>query len=144
MLGLGATISTDRRSIAADEFFVDLFETALEENELLTSIAFPIPTRAAYMKFPNPASRYAIVGVFVAQFGEQVRLAVTGAGASAFRVPAMESALQAAFRPESVQDILIEADALNEDIHASAEYRAHLVSVMAKRAVAKALQGADD
>ena len=138
LLGLAATVHTNTRSITADDFFTGLFETALEEQELITKVSFPVPTKAAYMKFPNPASRYAIVGVFVAQTGGAVRVAVTGAGGSVFRVPAMEKVLATNFAPESVDGIAIACEDFNEDIHASAEYRAHLVTVMARRAVAKA------
>ena len=136
LVGLGATILTDRRQIAADDFFVDLFETALEQGELVTSVAFPAPRRAAYMKFPNPASRYAIVGVFVAWTASGMRVAVTGAGASVFRVADMEEALARDFSPEALADIQVSEDGLNSDIHATSDYRAHLVSVMARRAVA--------
>ena len=138
VVGLGATVQTDSRSIAADEFFTGLFETALEPGELVTAVSFPIPGRAAYMKFPNPASRYAIVGVMVSEGNDGVRVAVTGAGASVFRVPEMEQALAANFAPEAVAAIAVGADRLNGDLHASPEYRAHLVTVMAKRAVAAA------
>jgi carbon-monoxide dehydrogenase medium subunit len=139
VLGLGATIVTTQRSIPGDKFFTGMFETALKKGEIIKSVSFPVPKRAAYMKFPNPASRYAIVGVFVAELADGVRVAVTGAGACAFRVPEMEAALAKKFAPESVAAIQIGAADLNEDIHASAEYRAHLVTVMAKRAVAAAL-----
>jgi aerobic carbon-monoxide dehydrogenase medium subunit len=138
VLGLNATVVTNEREIAADDFFTDLFETALNEQEIITAVRFPIPDRAGYIKFPNPASGYAVVGVMVAKFGDDVRVAVTGAGASAFRVPEMEVALAANFSADAVADISIPADDLNADIHASAEYRAHLVTVMAKRAVALA------
>jgi aerobic carbon-monoxide dehydrogenase medium subunit len=138
VLGLNATVVTNEREIAADDFFTDLFETALNEQEIITAVRFPIPDRAGYIKFPNPASGYAVVGVMVAKFGDDVRVAVTGAGASAFRVPEMETALVANFSADAVADISIPADDLNADIHASAEYRAHLVTVMAKRAVALA------
>ena len=138
VLGLGATVHTNSRTIAGDDFFTAMFETALEPGELVTAVSFPVPERAAYMKFPNPASRYAVVGVMVSQGGEGIRVAVTGAGPSAFRVPEMEQALAANFAPEAVADISVSADGLNEDLHASAEYRAHLVTVMAKRAVAAA------
>ena len=139
IVGLGATVHTDRREIAADDFFLDLFETALEEGEIITKVTYPVPDRAGYMKFPNPASRYCIVGVMVSQKGSDVRVGVTGAGACAFRVPEMEAALATNFAPESVAEIKISPDGLNEDIHASAEYRAHLVTIMAKRAVAEAI-----
>jgi carbon-monoxide dehydrogenase medium subunit len=139
IVGLGATVHTDRREIAADDFFLDLFETALEEGEIITKVTYPIPDRAGYMKFPNPASRYCIVGVMVSKKGSDVRVGVTGAGACAFRVPEMEAALASNFAPESVAEIKISPEGLNEDIHASAEYRAHLVTIMAKRAVAEAI-----
>ncbi|MGD8810628.1 MAG: FAD binding domain-containing protein, partial [Gammaproteobacteria bacterium] len=138
-LGLGATIVTSKREVAADDFFEGMFETALEEDEIITAVRFPKPTRAAYMKFPNPASRYALVGVFVAETNDGVRVAVTGAGQDGvFRVAEMESALGSNFTPDAVADIAVPQDDLNSDIHASAEYRAHLITVMAKRAVAAA------
>ncbi len=137
LVGLGATVNTNQGSIAADDFFVGMFETALGEGEIVISVTFPTTSRAGYCKFPNPASRYAIVGVFVSQADGRVRVAVTGAGSSVFRVSEMEAALQVAFTPASVGEISISSDDLNSDIHASAEYRAHLVTVMAKRAVAK-------
>ncbi len=139
VLGLGATVHTSTRTIAADDFFTGFFETALEPNELITAVSFPIPKRAAYMKFPNPASRYAIVGVMVSDGDDGVRLAVTGAGSSVFRVTEMEQALAGDFAPEMVERIDVSADGLNEDLHASADYRAHLITVMAKRAVAAAV-----
>ena len=135
VVALNATVHTNRRTIAGDEFFVDLFETALEPGEMVTRVSFPVPERAAYAKFPNPASRYAIVGVMVAVAQGEVRVAVTGAGASVFRVQAMEQALATSFEAKAIEHIAIENDELNEDIHASAEYRAHLVTVMARRAV---------
>lgn len=138
VVGLGATIHTDRRTIAGDDFFKDLFETALEDGEMITKVEFPIPDKAGYMKFPNPASRYCIVGVMVSQKGGETRVGVTGAGACAFRVADMESALGGNFSPDAVAEIKISDGDLNSDIHASAEYRAHLVTVMAKRAVAEA------
>jgi carbon-monoxide dehydrogenase medium subunit len=138
LVGLGATVKTTSREIAADDFFVDLFETALEDGEIVTSVTFPAPEKAWYMKFPNPASRYAIVGVFAAQTKNGVRVAVTGAGPCVFRVAEMEKALAANWSPDAVADIKVPDDGLNSDIHASAEYRAHLVTVMAKRAVAAA------
>jgi aerobic carbon-monoxide dehydrogenase medium subunit len=140
VLGLGATVVTDRRRIEADDFFRGLYETALEPAELITAVSFPVPKRAAYAKFKNPASRFAIVGVFVADFGGKVRVAVTGAGPCAFRQPDMEKALAAKFAPESVAGIKVSPDGLNNDLHASPEYRAHLVGVMAKRAVEAALR----
>jgi carbon-monoxide dehydrogenase medium subunit len=140
VLGLGATVTTNKRKIEADKFFKGLYETALEPGELITSVAFPAPKRAAYMKFKNPASRFALVGVFVADFGGSVRVAVTGAGPCAFRQPDMEKALAAKFAPESVASIKVRPDGLNNDLHASPEYRAHLITVMAKRAVEAALK----
>jgi carbon-monoxide dehydrogenase medium subunit len=140
VLGLGATLVTNKRKIEADKFFKGLYETALEPGELITSVAFPAPKRAAYMKFKNPASRFAIVGVFVADFGNAVRVGVTGAGPSAFRQADMEKALAAKFAPESVANVKVKAEGLNTDLHASAEYRAHLITVMAKRAVEAALK----
>ena len=140
VLGLGATIHTNKRKIEAEKFFTGLYETALEPGELITSVSFPVPKRAAYMKFKNPASRFAMVGVFVADFGGKVRVAVTGAGASVFRQAEMEKALSAKFAPESVANIKVKADGLNNDLHASPEYRAHLITVMAKRAVEAALK----
>ncbi len=140
-LGLGATITTNKRKIEADKYFKGLFETALEAGELITSVSFPVPKRAAYMKFKNPASRFALVGVFVADFGGgKVRVAVTGAGVCAFRQADMEKALAAKFAPEAVASIKVKADGLNNDLHASPEYRAHLITIMAKRAVEAALK----
>jgi len=140
VLGLGATITTHKRKIEADKFFKGLYETALEPGELITQVSFPAPKRAAYMKFKNPASRFALVGVFVADFGGSVRVAVTGAGACAFRQGEMEKALAQKFAPESVAGIKVKPDGLNNDLHASPEYRAHLITVMAKRAVEAALK----
>jgi len=140
VLGLGATITTNKRKIEADKYFKGLYETALEPGELITSVSFPVPKRAAYMKFKNPASRFAIVGVFVADFGGKARVGVTGAGPSAFRQAEMEKALSAKFAPESVASIKVKPDGLNNDLHASPEYRAHLITVMAKRAVEAALK----
>jgi carbon-monoxide dehydrogenase medium subunit len=139
VLGLGATVKTTKRSIPADELFTGMFETALEPGEIITEVAFPLPRRAGYAKFPNPASRYAMVGVFVADFGKTVRLAVTGAGPCVFRMPEMETALSKRFTPDAVAGITISPDALNSDLFGSAEYRAHLVTVMAKRAIAAAV-----
>jgi carbon-monoxide dehydrogenase medium subunit len=138
-LALGATIKTNKRSIKADDFFTGMFSTALEQDELITEVEFPVPEKAGYEKFRNPASRYAIVGIFVAKFPAGVRVAVTGAGqGGVFRQTAMEQALSANFSPDAVAGIKTPADGMNGDIHASAEYRAHLVGVIAKRAVAKA------
>ncbi len=137
LLGLGATVRTNRREIAADDFFTGMFETALEEDEIITAVHFPRPEKAAYAKFPNPASRYAIVGVFVARTANGVRVAVTGAGPCVFRADEIERALSADFSPQALDGVAISPDDLNSDIHASAEYRAHLVKVMARRAVAR-------
>ena len=136
-LALGATVTTNERSMAADEFFIGLFETALGDSEIVTSVTFPPPDKAAYMKFKNPASRYAIVGVFVARFGADVRVAVTGAGSNGvFRITEMENALSLNFSPDAIAGIVVPEDGLNSDIHAAADYRAHLIGVMARRAVA--------
>jgi aerobic carbon-monoxide dehydrogenase medium subunit len=137
VVGLNATIHTQARTIAADDYFKGLFETALEPGELITKVAFPIAKRAAYEKFPNPASRYAVVGVMVAETATGIRVAVTGAGACAFRVPAMEQALAKSFTVAALDGLTVLPDDLNADLHASAEYRAHLVGVMARRAVAQ-------
>ena len=135
VLGLDATIRTDRREIAADDYFKGLFETALDEGEVVVSVSFPKVAKAAYAKFPNPASRYAVAGVMVAQTGDGVRVAVTGAGACAFRATAFEDALNNAFSADALAGLSVDAAELNSDIHASAAYRAHLVGVMAARAV---------
>jgi carbon-monoxide dehydrogenase medium subunit len=138
-LALAATIITTKRRIAADDYFKGMFETALEPDEIITKVSFPLAKKAGYQKFPNPASRYAIVGVFVAKRPSEVRVAVTGAGSSGvFRVPAFEEALKKRFSPKSLEGLSVPADGLSSDIHASAEYRAHLVGVMARRAVAAA------
>jgi carbon-monoxide dehydrogenase medium subunit len=136
LVALGATVHTTKREIAAENFFTGIFETALEPAEIVTSVRFPKPQTACYQKFKNPASRYAIVGVFVARTGGGARVAVTGAGPCVFRVPEMEAALARSFTPDAIKGITIPQDGLNSDIHASAEYRAHLVGVMARRAVA--------
>jgi carbon-monoxide dehydrogenase medium subunit len=138
-LALGATITTDRRSIKADDFFQGMFTTALEPGELITSVSFPIVQKSSYEKFRNPASRYAMVGVFVAKSAAGVRVAITGAGqGGVFRHAAFEKALNANFAASALDGIVTPADGLNSDIHGSAAYRAHLVGVMAKRAVAAA------
>lgn len=139
VLGLGATVHTTSRKIAADDFFTGMFSTALEEGELITAISFPIPKRAAYMKFKQPASRFALVGVFVAQTDAGVRVAVTGASSCVFRHAGLEAALNQSFTPQAAAGVTIDASDLNADIHASAAYRANLVSVQTQRAVAKAL-----
>ncbi len=138
VLGLNAIVRTDKRDIDADDYFKALFETALEPNEIIKSVSFPKPKRAAYAKFPNPASRYAVVGVMVAETADGIRAAVTGAGACAFRASDIEAALAADFSVAALDGLTISAEDFNEDLHASAEYRAHLVMVMAKRAVAAA------
>jgi carbon-monoxide dehydrogenase medium subunit len=139
VLALGATIRTDRRMIAADDYFQGMFTTALEPDEIITSVEFPIPEKAAYQKFRNPASRYAMVGVFVARGPQGVRVAITGAGqGGVFRHAAFEAALAADWSPAALAGIATPADDMNSDIHASGAYRAHLVGVMAKRAVAAA------
>jgi carbon-monoxide dehydrogenase medium subunit len=135
ILALDARVETDRRTIAADDFFTGLFETALEPNEIVKAVHFARPEKAAYAKFPNPASKYAIVGVMVAQFGDRVRVGVTGAAHRAFRHEAMETALTAHFTPEAVHGIPVDADDFLDELDASPAYRAHLLTVMAKRAV---------
>ena len=141
VLALNATVTTNRRKIEADKYFKGLYETALEPGELITAVAFQIPKRGAYMKFRNPASRFALVGVYVADFGSgNVRVGITGAGASAFRQSEMEKALSSKFAPEAVASIKVKPDGLNNDLHASPEYRAHLITIMAKRAVEQALK----
>jgi carbon-monoxide dehydrogenase medium subunit len=135
-LALGATIVTNKRRIEAQDFFAGLFETALETGELITKVSFPIPQKAAYMKFRNPASRYAMVGVFVAKTAGGVRVAVTGAGSSGvFRAEPFEAALNKNFSPSALEGVSVPASGLNSDIHADADYRAHLIGVMARRAV---------
>ena len=129
---------TNERKIAADDFFKGMFETALKEGEIITAVSFPLAKKAAYMKFPNPASRYAMVGVFVADGAGGPRVAVTGAGPGVFRVKEMEAALGKGWSADAVASIKVPSANLNSDIHASREYRAHLVTVMAKRAVAAA------
>ena len=138
VLALGATVRSNRRSIPAEQYFRGMFETALEPGEIIVAVSFPKPVRAGYAKFANPASRYAVVGVFVAETAQGLRVAVTGAGPCVFRVPEMEAALSRDFSPEALEGIEVPADELNEDLHASAEYRAHLIGVMARRAVAAA------
>lgn len=136
IVALGATIATDRRQIAAEAFFTGLFETALARDEIITAVHVPVPKRGAYAKFAHRASKYAVVGVFVAETAAGIRVAVTGAGASVFRVPAMEAALAGKFTADAIAAITVPADDLNSDSEASAAYRAHLVNVMARRAVA--------
>ncbi|RVT90670.1 xanthine dehydrogenase family protein subunit M [Rhodovarius crocodyli] len=138
VLGLGATIHTSSRKIPADEFFLGMFTTAMEPDELLVAIEFPIPEKAGYAKMKNPASRYVMAGAFVSKGPAGVRVAINGAAACVFRQAEMEAALAANWSPEAVAGIKQPADDMNSDIHGSAEYRAHLVTVMAKRAVAAA------
>lgn len=135
VLGLAAKVHTDQRSVDGDEFFTGMFETALTPGEIITAIEFPVGVAAGYAKFPNPASRYAVVGVLVARLADGVRVAITGAGPQVFRAAAMEAALNNEFSPRVLDGIGVAMDDFNADIHASAEYRAHLVTVMAKRAV---------
>jgi aerobic carbon-monoxide dehydrogenase medium subunit len=138
VVALDATIETDRRKIPAADFFKGLFATALAPDEIITAVRFPKPQSAAYAKFASPASKFAIVGVMVAKTSGGVRVAVTGAGPSVFRVAEMEKALSAKFSPDAIASISVKADELNTDLEASAAYRAHLVGVMARRAVAAA------
>ena len=138
VLALNATIRTNKREIAADAFFTAMFETALARDEIVTAVHFPKVDKAAYEKFPNPASRYSMAGVFVARSGNGVRVGVTGAGPTAFRWIDAENALAGNFSPAALDGLTLAADGLNADLHASAEYRANLVKVMAKRAVAAA------
>ena len=136
VIALGATVRTNRREIDGEAFFTGMFETALEEDEIVVAVDFPRPEAAAYMKFDNPASRYAIVGVFIARTAAGPRAAVTGATACAHRAYPIEEALQGSFSPDALADFAAPVERMNADIHASAEYRAHLVRVMAQRAVA--------
>jgi len=138
IVGLGATIQTNRRTIAADDFFKGIFETALEPGEIIVSVRFPVPARAGYAKYRQPASRFALVGVFVAQTSSGVRVAVTGAGPSVFRFAAAEATLTRRFEPSALDGVALKADGLNSDIHASAVYRAHAVVEMTRRAVSAA------
>jgi carbon-monoxide dehydrogenase medium subunit len=142
VLGLGATVQTNKRKIAADDFFKGMFETALAADELIVAVSFPVPKKAGYAKFPQPASRFALVGVFVAQTAgkgnEGVRVAVTGAASSVFRSKPLEEALGKSFAADAAKAVKIDAKGLNGDLHGSPEYRAHLVAVMAARAVTAA------
>ena len=139
VLGLGATIITNKRRIAADDFFKGMFDTALAADEIIVKVQFPIVKKAAYQKFKHPASGFALVGVFVSKRGSDIRVAVTGAGASGvFRVKSFEEALKKRFSPKSIEGMTIPAEGMSSDIHGSAEYRAHLVAVMARRALAAA------
>ena len=136
VLGLGATIKTDRRTIASDDFFLGLYETALKEGEVIVSVSFPQPQRAAWQKFKQPASRFSLVGVFVSNGPQGVRVAVTGAGPCAFRAKPLEDALKANWSAAACEGVKIDASGLNSDLHGSAEYRAALIPVLAARAVA--------
>jgi carbon-monoxide dehydrogenase medium subunit len=138
VLGLGATVHTDRRQIAADDFFLGLYQTALQPGELITAVSFPLPQRAAYVKFKQPASRFALVGVFVSVGPQGVRVAVTGAGPCVFRASALEAVLTKSFSAQALAGAKVAADDLNSDLHGSAAYRAHLIGVLARRAVAQA------
>jgi carbon-monoxide dehydrogenase medium subunit len=138
VLGLGATVHTDRRQIAADDFFLGLYETALQLGELITAVSFPVPARAAYLKIKQPASRFALVGVFVSEGLQGVRVAVTGAASCVFRANALEAALAKSFSTQALDGLSVPAEDLNSDLHGSAAYRAHLISVLARRAVAQA------
>ncbi len=135
VMGLNATVVTDRRRIAADDFFVGMYETALEPDELITAVEFPVPERSAYEKFNNPASHFALVGVFVAKSADGVRVAITGAASSVFRATELEKALAANFTPAAARAVTFDASKLNTDMHASADYRAHLIPVLTARAV---------
>jgi len=140
-LALNAAIRTDRRSIEADAFFTGMYETALQPGEIITAVQFPVPDKAAYIKFVNPASRFALVGVFVARSADgSVRVAVTGCAGCAFRATDLEKALEANFTADAAKSVSIAPDGLSSDLHASAAYRAHLIPVLAGRAVAEALQ----
>ncbi|AMM25657.1 FAD binding domain-containing protein [Variovorax sp. PAMC 28711] len=139
VLGSGATVITNKREIAADDFFQGLFTTALEDGELITAIRFPIPQRAVYEKLRQKASHFPLVGVFVAQYDSGVRVAITGAGNGVFRHKGLEEALTKSFTPESAAAVKIESGDLNGDLHASAAYRANLISVLTQRAVKQML-----
>lgn len=141
VLGLNAVIHTDKRTISADNYFKGLFETALDPGELIIKVAFPTAKRAGYVKFANPASRYALVGVMVADTNQGIRVAITGAGmAGVFRAPDFEAALSKSFTSDAAKSVQVSPQGLNADIHASAEYRAHLITVMTARAVDMALK----
>jgi len=139
VLALGATVHTNKRKIAADDYFQGMFSTALEEGELITSVEFPAVQRAAYVKFRQPASRFALIGVFVAQTAGGARVAVTGGGNGVFRHAGLEAALTASFTPQAAAGVKVSDEGLSADLHASAAYRAQLISVMTQRAVAAAL-----
>ena len=134
-LALNATIHTSKRKIPADKFFKGMFETELKKGELIESIEFEVPEKSGYAKFPNPASRYAVVGVYVAKLKNEVRVAITGAASSVYRSKELENALSSNFSNSAIDNATISSKGLNSDIHASAEYRAHIIKVMAKKAV---------
>jgi carbon-monoxide dehydrogenase medium subunit len=137
VVALNATVNTNRRAIPGDKFFKGMYETALAPDEIITSVAFPVPQRATYVKFPNPASRFALVGVFVAKHGDgSVRVAVTGAASAVFRATPLEDALARSFTSDAAKGVRIDASGLSNDLHGSPEYRAHLIPVLASRAVA--------
>ncbi len=138
LLALGATIQTDKRTIKADDFFLGMYATALDAGEIITSVSFPIPSKSAYAKFNQPASRFALVGVFVAQTAGGARVAITGAGNGVFRHAGMEAALTKSFTPEAVTGVAVDSTDLNADLHASKAYRAHLITVQTQRAVKQA------
>lgn len=139
VLGLGATVETDRRKIAADEFFRGLYETALEPDEIIVAVRFPLPQKAGWAKFKQPASGFSLVGVFVSQTAQGARVAVTGAKACVFRVPALEQALTREWSAKACVGVKVAVEGMNRDMHASPEYRAHLVGVLARRALAQSL-----
>ena len=141
VLGLGATVNTNKRAIPADKFFTGLFETALKSGEVIVSVSFPLPKRAAYVKFRNPASHFALVGVFVSESAGTVRVSVTGGGNGVFRMKPMEQRLSETFSADAIAKVKVSPDDLSSDLHASAEYRAHLLTVLAQRAVAAAIAG---
>jgi carbon-monoxide dehydrogenase medium subunit len=138
VLGLDATVVTNKRRIKSDDFFTGMFTTALDDGEIVTAVSFPKPEKAGYAKFRNPASRYAMVGVLVARTGTGVRVAVTGAAPCVFRHKGMEQALSGSFSADAIKNVKIDAADLNSDIHGSAAYRAHLIGVMARRAITAA------
>src|SRR5690625_986652 len=144
LLGLGGVVHTNKRDISADDFFIELYETALEPNEIIVSVRLPVPLKAAYVKFKQPASRFALVGVFVAQFPNEVRVAVTGACSKVFRLSAVEEALRSNFSDDAAKHAVVDTSYLNSDMHASADYRAHLVEVMTRRAIQKVISFSDD
>jgi len=138
-VALGATVHTNQRKIPGADFFTGIYETALHAGELITAVSFPVPKRAAYVKFKQPASRFALVGVFLAQTADGVHVAVTGAKGSVFRATQIEAALNASYTPEAAKAVHLPTDGINSDLHGTAEYRAAMISVMAGRAVAASL-----